>query len=265
MDAVIACHSGLSPRSAPRQVGHLPCAGCGRRTELRADRGTQPVPRAMDLGDIGQQRHDRMTVAAVQSSCGLVGEDRRRVADHGTRDRNALLFAGTELTRKCIDLVAEANSVQRIYRLGVSIQGPCTRHFERQPDILDRSERRKQMIGLKDEATCRRRISASCSGRSSAVVCPRIRTVPLVGVSMQPSTKRSVVLPLPDGPINRTNSPPASERLTPRNAATRPAPVPRYFTTSVASIKVWVITPEPSYGQRDRAGRGAITRRSGVN
>ena len=68
----------------------------------------------------------------------------------------------------------------------------------------------------------------------------------LVGVSMHPSMDNSVVLPLPDGPMSSTSSPPVSERLTPRTAATRPAPVPRYFTTSVASITGSVIALAPS-------------------
>ena len=40
----------------------------------------------------------------------------------------------------------------------------------------------------------------------------------VVGVSMQPSTDSSVVLPLPDGPISNVNSPGLTEILTPLSA-----------------------------------------------
>jgi hypothetical protein len=51
---------------------------------------------------------------------------------------------------------------------------------------------------------------------------------------MHPRMESNVVLPLPDGPIRRVNSPPASAMLTPLSASTRPAPRPRNFTTSTA-------------------------------
>jgi hypothetical protein len=86
-----------------------------------------------------------------------------------------------------------------------------------------------------------RRILASSSGPAPAIGCPATRTVPLVGVSMQPRIESSVVLPLPEGPISSVSSPPVTARLTPLSACTRPAPSPRYFTVSMASITGSVI------------------------
>ena len=53
---------------------------------------------------------------------------------------------------------------------------------------------------------------------------PRTRTVPSVGVSMQPRIDSSVVLPLPDGPISNVSSPPLSDRSTPLSARICAAP-----------------------------------------
>jgi hypothetical protein len=47
-----------------------------------------------------------------------------------------------------------------------------------------------------------------------------MRTVPRVGVSMHPRIDSSVVLPLPEGPINSVNSPPLSAKLMPLSAWT---------------------------------------------
>jgi len=68
--------------------------------------------------------------------------------------------------------------------------------------------------------TCSRRSFAMSSDFIPAVDRPQTRTVPLVGDRMHPSMERSVVLPLPDGPISRATSPPARERLTPLRACT---------------------------------------------
>ncbi len=58
-----------------------------------------------------------------------------------------------------------------------------------------------------------------------------MRTMPDVGVRMQPRIDSSVVLPLPDGPISSVSSPCTSDRSTPLSATTIPAPLPSSFTT----------------------------------
>ena len=64
---------------------------------------------------------------------------------------------------------------------------------------------------------------------------PATRSVPEVGVRMQPRIDSSVVLPLPDGPISSVSSPGTSVRLTPLRARTLPAPEPSSLTMSMAS------------------------------
>ena len=62
-----------------------------------------------------------------------------------------------------------------------------------------------------------------------------MRSVPEVGVRMQPRIDSNVVLPLPDGPISSVSSPGINERLAPLTARTLPAPEPRSLTMSMAS------------------------------
>ena len=70
-----------------------------------------------------------------------------------------------------------------------------------------------------------RRSLARSSGFLPAIESPRTRTVPSVGVSMQPRMDSSVVLPLPDGPISSVSSPPLSARSTPLSARICATPV----------------------------------------
>src|SRR5258706_10355594 len=62
-----------------------------------------------------------------------------------------------------------------------------------------------------------------------------MRSLPSLGVRMQPRIDSSVVLPLPEGPISRVSSPGISSRLTPLRALTSAAPVPSTLTMLLAS------------------------------
>ncbi len=73
---------------------------------------------------------------------------------------------------------------------------------------------------------CRRRMAASASGRASPVGTPQTRTVPLVGVNMQPRMDSRVVLPLPEGPTRTVNSWARTTRSSARTASTRVGPCP---------------------------------------
>ena len=63
-----------------------------------------------------------------------------------------------------------------------------------------------------------RRSSASSSGDNPLATVSSTRTVPDVGVRMQPRIDSNVVLPLPDGPISSVSSPGASAMVTPFSA-----------------------------------------------
>ncbi len=102
---------------------------------------------------------------------------------------------------------------------------------ERQPHVVERRQRREQVVGLEDEAD----VIAPKLGQALGVGARRSNgrrrsTLPSVGVSMQPRIDSSVVLPLPEGPISSVSSPPRNDRFTPLSACTCPAPSPRTLT-----------------------------------
>jgi hypothetical protein len=61
-----------------------------------------------------------------------------------------------------------------------------------------------------------------------AIALPNLAfvTLGLLSLVLRKPNNPPVVLPLPEGPISRVNCLPGSERLTPRRASTRPAPLP---------------------------------------
>jgi len=83
----------------------------------------------------------------------------------------------------------------------------------------------EQVIGLEHEADVLRRKLGQVLRSLPAIESPRTRTVPSVGVSMQPRMESSC-LPL-RRPISNVNCPPLSARSTPFNARICPAPWPR--------------------------------------
>ena len=60
---------------------------------------------------------------------------------------------------------------------------------------------------------------------------PKITTLPASPSRMPAMTERSVVFPQPEGPISRDIWPASTSQSTPRSAATRFSPVPKYFST----------------------------------
>jgi hypothetical protein len=63
-----------------------------------------------------------------------------------------------------------------------------------------------------------------------------MRTLPELAVRMHPMIESSVVLPLPEGPISRSNSPACTSRSMPRNASVPAAPSSYFFVRSLTSI-----------------------------
>jgi hypothetical protein len=69
-----------------------------------------------------------------------------------------------------------------------------------------------------------RRSAASSSGPSVLTSRPSMTKRPAVGLSRQPSTFMSVLLPEPDWPMMATYSPASMRRLTPSSARTSLSP-----------------------------------------
>jgi hypothetical protein len=66
---------------------------------------------------------------------------------------------------------------------------------------------------------CWKAMPYSWSSRACRAVLPKTLTVPAVGASRSAMSRRSVLLPHPDGPMSETNSPGATVTLTSLRAA----------------------------------------------
>lgn len=80
--AVLDMHHAIREWQKPRIVRH----------------NQHPAP--LFFSDSGKDRHDRLTILAIQRGGRLVRKDDRRVPDNGARDRDALLFPAAEFARK---------------------------------------------------------------------------------------------------------------------------------------------------------------------
>src|SRR5229473_1923983 len=104
------------------------------------------------LRNPGQHRHDGMPVLAVQRPGRLIGKDRGGVSHDRPRDRDALLFAAAELPGECSRLVRKPDRRQGFVRLGSRPPGAFAAHVQRQANIFNRGQRRKQVIRLEDKS-----------------------------------------------------------------------------------------------------------------
>ena len=187
-------------------------------------------PRSLAIS--ARMLHDGLAVLAVQRGGRLVGQDDGRIADNGARNRDALLFAAAEFARIGLCLVGQTDLGQRLARLGPRGPGGLAAHIERQPHIVGRGQRRKQMIRLEHEADMLApQLGQFLRPRAGGRMLPRTRTVPAVGVSMQPRMDSSVVLPLPEGPISSVSSPPLERQADALERATLAAPAAEVFLT----------------------------------
>lgn len=108
--------------------------------------------RAVPLfGDVGQYRHDRVTVDRIERSSGFVCKHDRWISHDGARDCDTLLLAAAELTRKRLQLGREANPRQHLLRLRDRLGPVLAAYIEGKLHIFSSRERRKQMIRLEHE------------------------------------------------------------------------------------------------------------------
>src|SRR5215470_20100053 len=131
--SILDAHDAIRKRHYTRVMGHH-------------QHRTRRIP-----GNVREHVHDGVSVLAVEGGGRLVGENRRRVADDGARDRDALLLAAAKLARIGFDLVREPDRGQGI--LGSLDRGAPAfpAYVEDQADIVERRECRKEMVGLEHE------------------------------------------------------------------------------------------------------------------
>ena len=101
-DTLLASAAGLLPDDAAVLDTHN---AAGERQGSRIVRFGQD-PARLVLRDLGEQGRDGLAVLGIQRAGRFVREDGRRLAHDGPRDRDTLLFAAAEFTRKGLYLVA---------------------------------------------------------------------------------------------------------------------------------------------------------------
>ncbi len=69
-----------------------------------------------------------------------------------------------------------------------------------------------------------------------AISLPLIKTEPLLGLKILPAIVKKVLLPEPEGPKIKTNSPLSAEKLISLRAWTLAEPLPKYLLTFLNSI-----------------------------
>src|SRR3974390_642619 len=104
------------------------------------------------LGDRSQDRHDGVTVLAVQCGSRLVGKNSRSIPGDRASNGNALLLTATHLDRKRLQLVSKPNYRQRLFRSHRRLPRTHRANIEDQADVFRSGERRKQMVGLKNKS-----------------------------------------------------------------------------------------------------------------
>src|SRR5271169_4746451 len=108
-----------------------------------------------------------MMECSFSLSNAAVGSSARIAAAFPTMARcncDALLLAAAELQRKRLDLVCEPNHCQRVLGISNGTVWAFAADFQCEPHIVDRGERRKQMISLKDKSNMRKPQLGQCFG-----------------------------------------------------------------------------------------------------
>ena len=159
---------------------------------------------------LGQYRHDGVTVLAVQCGRRLIGKNGGGIAGNRARDGNALLLAAAEFDRVGLRLVRLVPTVTSASVGLTEARRGVARRERRKPDgRFPRGKGRKQMVGLKNKTNVIAPELGELLGPKSLRGTPtHADSCRCVGASMQPSMERSVVFPLPEGPMRSVNSPP---------------------------------------------------------
>src|SRR5690606_12817845 len=88
----------------------------------------------------------------VQRSSGLIGEDKSPAANHGARDRDALLLATGEVIGVGIELVSETHRSESILACTAGHASAEAVQLERKSHVLHRRERGDEVEILEDES-----------------------------------------------------------------------------------------------------------------
>ncbi len=104
------------------------------------------------LGDLVQQPGDLVRRARIQVPGRFVGEDQHRVGEQRARDRHALLLPRRKLVGPVAQSVAQADLLQPLGRLLLSLRAVLAVQKQRQRGVIHGVEDRDQVEKLEDEA-----------------------------------------------------------------------------------------------------------------
>ncbi len=170
------------------------------------------------FGDAREKRHHRVSVLAVESRSRLVGEDDRGFGGDGTGNGHTLLLTAREVARVIVKALAEPHFTQHFLGAARGLIALAADDVEGDANVLERSQRREQIVGLEDEAYVLAAHFREFFRREAARRLSLDENVARGRRENTASIESSVVLPLPEGPMRSVNSPGTSDRFTPLTA-----------------------------------------------
>ena len=227
--------AGAGWRGARRQAGHAARAGRPARRRRSAKRAASSAlwvtstrivcSRCVQLEE---QVGHRGGGGGVEVAGGLVAEQQPRPEHEGAGQGHPLPLAARELRRPMVEALGEADARPSSSRAALPRGRPDRARRRPGPPASARARSRAPSTGRAGSGPGRRsrprgcgRPRARASGRAKGSRPKRV-TVPAVGGSRAPSTFRSVLLPLPEGPITQSAWPGARLKVTPSRMGSGP-------------------------------------------
>ena len=174
------------------------------------------------VGELAEEAEDVFAVGGIEIAGGLIGQNERGAVDEGAGDGDALLFAAGKLGGQGGGARGKADAREGGGDAGGALGSGDAGELERELDVFGGGERGEQMENWNTVPTRSRRRRASPSLGSASMRSPWRAMVPVSGRSTPPRQLRSVVLPLPEGPVSAMRSPAATENDTSASTARVP-------------------------------------------
>lgn len=114
--------------------------------------GNQNDRAAMPVGDPLEKLDDRPAARGIERGGRLIAEHNGRVAGQSAGDGHALFLTAAEISRKCLDAVLEVHFNEKFLGAPACSSAANAAHVHGERDILDGTERRKQIEALKNKA-----------------------------------------------------------------------------------------------------------------
>jgi hypothetical protein len=113
--------------------------------------GNQNDGAAMAVSEPLQKLDDRPAARGIERGGGLVAEHDGRVGGQSAGDGHALFLAAAEISRKRLHAVLEVHFNEKFFGAPACFSAANAAHVQRERDILDGTERRKQIEALKNK------------------------------------------------------------------------------------------------------------------